>query len=156
MVWKEKGSFPNDLSPQNALFYNFLQVFSFKHGRCSFLDISKTMRNTKSHSELVEGKEGITQHMCESSHGDPARRWIPESAAPTQPPGTDMWNSCAHFSGLPPSLLTALVINQEFGKWLGIFPIPSLLCLPDFTEHSALHFSLFWKPPASICFGFSE
>lgn len=35
----------------------------------SFPDISKTMRSTKSHSELVEGK--VSQHMCESSHGDP-------------------------------------------------------------------------------------
>lgn len=85
--------FPIDPFPQNAIFHNFPQVIIFKHGFCSFLRISRTMGSTKPHSGFM--KEKTSHNMCGLLHGDPANWWVLESVdlTPSQPPGTDMWDS---------------------------------------------------------------
>ena len=82
-----------DLFPQNAIFHNFPQIISFKHGFCSFPRISRTLRSTKSHSGFME--ENTSHNMCGLLHGDPTSWWLLESVDPTpsQPPGTDTWDS---------------------------------------------------------------
>lgn len=114
------------------------------------------MRNTKSHSEFMNRKaphNTCANYNMETPKGDkylnlqaPLLHSYWEQTCGTQ--------GCADFSVLLPSLLTVLVTNVEFGKWLGISFYSLFSASLALLSH--LHSSLYWEPPASSSCDLSE